>query len=750
MALDAIVDEQLRRATRAGAFDNLPGAGRPLRLEENPFADPSVRMAHHLLRSNGYTLPWIAERQEIDFAVEQARQRLLNAAYTSEHDATAWRAATDAFRQEASALNRRILVYNLRVPSSLVQRAPIDVMWETERVRPLPQIPVAFPTPSEAQPIAPVPSLATGYRELLITYLAPQWRRVVVLAVLLFGSIGLELVSPQVVRSFIDTARSGGSFDVLVRAAWLYVAAVCVGQLLGAGATYLSADVGWTATNALRSDLLLHCLRLDLRFHQRHTPGELIERVDGDVALLANFFAQFVVQVLGNGLLLIGVLVLLFREDWRVGLALLAYVGLVLGVLRHLQSIAVPAIKAMRQASAALIGFWEERLLGTEDIRANGAQVFVQHQHAQLNRSLLERGRMSVVMFRVYAGAWEVLFALGNAAVFALGAFLLGKGTLTLGAVYLIFAYTGVLSLHLGRITDQLNDLQNAAAAISRINELRLTRNPIADSPGTALPLGPLAVAFEHVSFSYRDEGTEEPRTENREPLVQTNSSLITHHSSRILHDISFRLEAGQVLGLLGRTGSGKSTLVRLLFRFYDPTSGVILLNGIDLRQTRLSDLRARIGMVTQEVQLFAGSVRDNLTLFNEQIDDERIVRAMDELGLHEWFERLPMGLDTELGGSGSGFSGGEAQLLAFTRVLLQNPGLIILDEASSRLDPATERLLERALDRLLAGRTAIIIAHRLSTVARADMILVLEDGVISRQEAKAADSTSDPCFDLH
>ena len=604
-------------------------------------------------------------------------------------------------------------------------------MWELGRVRPLPRAPVASPAPGATHPNAPVP--ATGYRELLVTYLAPQWRRVLVLAVLLFGSIGLELVNPQIVRSFIDTARSGGSFELLVQAAWMYVAAVCIGQLLGAGATYMSADVGWTATNALRSDLLLHCLRLDLRFHQQHTPGELIERVDGDVALLANFFAQFVVQVLGNALLLVGVLVLLFREDLWVGIALLVYVGLVLGVLRRLQSIAVPAIKAMRQVSAALVSFWEERLLGTEDIRANGALSFVQRQHAQLSRSLLERGRMSVVMFRVYAGAWEVLFALGNAAVFALGAFLLGKGAMTLGAVYLIFAYTGVLSMHLGRITDQLNELQNAAAAISRINELRLAHNPVADGPGAVLSPGPLAVAFEHVSFSYADE---EPRTENREPTTESHSSLITHHSSLVLHDISFELAPGQVLGLLGRTGSGKSTLVRLLFRFYDPTSGVIRLDGIDLRQMKLSDLRARIGMVTQEVQLFAGSLRDNLTVFDERIDDERIVRVIDELGLRTWYERLPLGLDTELGGDGSGPSAGEAQLLAFARVLLQDPGLVILDEASSRLDPATERLIERALDRLLAGRTAIIIAHRLNTVARADAIIELEDGRISRQPA--------------
>lgn len=204
-----------------------------------------------------------------------------------------------------------------------------------------------------------------------------------------------------------------------------------------------------------------------------------------------------------------------------------------------------------------------------------------------------------------------------------------------------------------------------------------------------------------------------------------------------MLHDVTFELETGKVLGLLGRTGSGKTTLTRLLFRLYDVDTGSITLDSIDLRQVSLADVRQHIGMVTQDVQLFEATVRDNLTLFRRYdpsktpIPDAEIEAALHTLGLGDWLANLPEGLDTMLKSGGQGLSAGEAQLLAFTRVFLRNPQLVVLDEASSRLDPATEAVLERAIDTLLYGRTAIIIAHRLRTVQRADDILILADGRI-------------------
>jgi ATP-binding cassette subfamily B protein len=212
----------------------------------------------------------------------------------------------------------------------------------------------------------------------------------------------------------------------------------------------------------------------------------------------------------------------------------------------------------------------------------------------------------------------------------------------------------------------------------------------------------------------------------------------------RVLHNLSFALKPGTVLGLLGRTGSGKTTLCRLLFRLYDPDEGVICFDcassgaPVDLRALPLSELRCRVGVVTQDIQLFQASVRDNLTLFDPSIPDERIECAVRDLGMGEWLASLPEGLDTKLASGGGGLSAGEAQLLALARIFLQDPGLVILDEASSRLDPATEAMIEHAVDALIQDRTAIIIAHRLGTVQRADEILILDEGRICEHGPRA------------
>jgi ABC-type multidrug transport system fused ATPase/permease subunit len=206
-----------------------------------------------------------------------------------------------------------------------------------------------------------------------------------------------------------------------------------------------------------------------------------------------------------------------------------------------------------------------------------------------------------------------------------------------------------------------------------------------------------------------------------------------------VVTDVSLRLEPGTVLGVLGRTGSGKTTLLRLLTRLYEPQAGTIRLDGVAIEEMPFAHLRARVGVVTQEVQLFEATVRENLTLFDESIPDERIHEALTALNLERWLARLPRGLDTHLGGDGAGLSAGEAQLLSFTRVFLRAPGVVVLDEASSRLDPVTEALLDDAIDRLLAGRTALVIAHRLGTVQRADAILILEEGSIREFGSRAA-----------
>ncbi len=557
------------------------------------------------------------------------------------------------------------------------------------------------------------------YQDMLVTYLKPQWPRVLLLAALLFGGIGLQLVNPQIIRYFLDTTQSGGAQSALLFAAGLFIACALAQQALAVAAAYLGQGVAWKATNALRKDLALHCLRLDLSFHKTRTPGELIERIDGDVTGLANFLSQFVIRVLGNAALVIGILVLLFREDARVGAGLALYTGATLVVLSALQHLAVSRWAAARQANAEQYGFIEERISGTEDIRANGAEPYVMRRLFLLMRAWLEKARAAFVVSSAIFNLTGVLSVIGYAMGLVLGVYLYSAGRATIGTAYLIVSYAGLLSTPLQNIREQVRDLQQAAASVGRVHELFRLQPEVRESiraeagPPLTLPPGALSAEFRNVSFGYEDNGN-------------------------VLHDVSFHLRPGKVLGVLGRTGSGKTTLTRLLFRLYDPTEGVIRLGEVGLRAVTLSDLRARVGMVTQDVQLFHATLRDNLAFFNPRIGDEQIERALEELRLWDWLRSLPDGLNTPLAAGGAGQSAGEAQLLAFTRVFLKDPGLVILDEASSRLDPATENLLERAVDRLFQNRTGLLIAHRLQTVQRADDILILENGRVIEYGARA------------
>jgi ABC-type multidrug transport system fused ATPase/permease subunit len=548
----------------------------------------------------------------------------------------------------------------------------------------------------------------THHRSLLFTYLRPQLARVAILTALLLSSIALQLLNPQVLRAFLDAAKSGDTMGFLTRVALLYVGVAMVQQGLSLAATYFSERVAWTATNALRADLTLHLLRLDLGFHKERTPGELIERVDGDVTALANFFSQFVVQIVGNLLFMLGVLVALWLEDWRAGLPLSIFAVIVLGAMIRLRAIAVPHWTASRQANADLFGFLEERLGGTEDIRSSGAGDYVLSRLYRFTRERLRTGRLARVVASIGWSVQGILMTSGVALSIVLAATLYRAGALSIGAAFLIYYYTQLLFQPLNVISYQLMDFQKASAGLLRVQELLQTQSILTDGAGSTdgiLPAGALSVEFTGVAFGYEEQ-------------------------DMVVRDLSFRLEPGKVLGLLGRTGSGKTTIARLLFRLYDPAAGIVRLGGVDVRSARRAEVRARVGMVTQDVQLFRASVRENLTFFDGALDDARIVGVLDDLGLGDWYRALPDGLDTLLTGS-DGLSAGEGQLLAFARVFLRDPGVVILDEASSRLDPATERLIERAVDKLLAGRTGIIIAHRLSTIQRVDDVMILEAGSI-------------------
>lgn len=545
------------------------------------------------------------------------------------------------------------------------------------------------------------------YLNLLQKYLREQLQWVFLLILLMGGVLGLQLLTPQIIGRFLDAVQQERPVAELWQLAALFIGLALFSQFLNLATAYVSENVAWQATNALRVDLAQHCLQLDMAFHKTHKPGELIERVDGDVNKLADLFSRLFIKLFANALLLMGVLLMLTTISWPIGLVIALTAGVGMWVIQRLNKIAIPRAEAQRAVEATLYGYLEEWLSGTETIRSSAGEAYIM---GRLYHLLRERWLVGLSFMRVNAALRMTpifMFSLAYITAFILGQQQYQNTILSIGEIYLIFYYIDLLREPLWNTLDQIEKLQGATASINRIMVLFSAQPTLPDGRGAEPQLTPagVEVAFHQVAFAYADE-PDQP----------------------ILQNVNFTLAPGRVLGLLGRTGSGKTTLTKLLLRFYDPTAGVITLGGKDLRHYTHHQLRHLIGIVTQQVHLFHASVRDNLTLFDPAVPDEKIITALQEIGLGEWLRGLPQGLDTHLAGD-SGLSAGEAQLLAFTRVFLANPRLVLLDEASSRLDPATEQIMEQALHKLLANRTVIIVAHRLATVQRADEIMVLGHG---------------------
>ncbi|MEM7132487.1 MAG: ABC transporter ATP-binding protein [Chloroflexota bacterium] len=599
--------------------------------------------------------------------------------------------------------------------------------------------------------------LITKYGSLLRKYLARQRLLVLILSITLLSSVGLEILKPQILRNFIDMSIEGSTLQALMLTALIFFGTALLAHAVSVVVAYTGENVAWTATNELRSDLVEHCLHLKMSFHNLRTPGEMIERVDGDVTTLSNFFSLLVIGILGDCLLIGGVLIVLFAEDWRVGVCITLFILSALLLIASIWGKTAAYHWAYRQVVAEMTSFIEERLSGLEDIVANGGQGYLFQRLDSIIRERFRKLRKASFVGVIVINITNITVVTGTTVGLGIGAYLYFMGDVSVGSVYMIYHYTGVLVAPVWRIGEQLRDLQQATASITRIHELfeqpcgesctvhatvPITdtdkRRTVVDTASIPSKLtAPPTVQFDEVSFAY-------PTSREISESTDKDSNDSDKADEHVLKNVSFTLPAGNVLGLLGRTGSGKTTISRLLFRLYEPTTGTIRLCEDDISHFSPVALRDQIGLVTQDVQLFHATLRDNLTFFNPVISDDAIRHALDQLSLTEWLAKQPDGLETMIRSAGGNLSAGEAQLIAFTRVFLKDPMLVILDEASSRLDPATEQLLEGAIDKLLDRRTSIIIAHRLTTIQRADQILILSDGSI-QENGTSSELMADP-----
>lgn len=538
-------------------------------------------------------------------------------------------------------------------------------------------------------------------------HLRPQRNLLLLLALAVGGGAATSLAGPILLSRYIDAADLGNEGQVTLAAA-LYLLTASALPLLSVGESWLATLVAWRATNGLRITLFRHCLDQDLDLVERHPPGALIARIDDDVAMLAEFMSSFVVRLVTGALVLAGVLVVLSTIDWLLGVLLTVFVALCAGTLNVPAKPAQRLWHAQRRASAEEFGTLEELLDGTEDIRANGASKWAISAYLARGWAAYAAYRRAQTLASASWASTQVLYGWATAASLVLATWLHDRRALTVGAVYLVFAYADAIQTPLQAVNRQLQLLQTVGAALVRMRELLAGRSRIAwtSSPASPAPR-PVDVELDGVDFSYSGD-------------VET------------LREVSFRLARGRRLGVVGRTGSGKTTLARLLLRFQDPTRGIVRLGGLDVRDISKDELRSLVAYVPQDVHVLHASVRDNLTLFDRSVPDQKLLEVLRLVDLSEWLEGLPDGLESVLAPGGRDLSAGQAQLLSAARAFLADAGLVVLDEASSRIDPISERRLQEALDRLLQGRTAFIIAHRLATVRHVDDILVMDSGGVA------------------
>jgi ATP-binding cassette subfamily B protein len=574
----------------------------------------------------------------------------------------------------------------------------------------------------------------------LLAYVGPH-RGVVAAAVLLLCvEGGLQLVGPALTRRVIDVALPARDAGVVAASAGLFALTLVLQFAAGYGETVLTGLLGQRVMRDLRTELFARLQRLPVAFYDRNPVGRLVTRVTSDVEALNELFTAGVVAGLGDLFTLVAIGAMMLVVDWHLALAAFAVMPFVLLASRLFQTRVRGAYREIRTRLARINAFVQERLTGLRVVQLFGREPAERARFRRLNDDHLDAHLRSIRVYALYFPAIEVLTTVALASLIVAAASRVGAGTLTVGTVAAFLQLVRRFFQPLQDLSEKFNILQGAMAASERIFALldepleasttrdarRATSAPSARADGAARRASRVegvTVEFDDVWFTYADPAAPDPQW--------------------VLRGVSFRVEPGETLALVGHTGAGKTTVVSLLLRFYEPQRGRILVTGpdgtpVDVRDLPLDELRGRIGFVQQDIFLFAGDVASNVRLGAPLTDDE-VAQAAARVGADRVVERLPGGWRHQLGERGASLSVGERQLLAFARAVAADPALLVLDEATSAVDSEAEARIQAALHALMRGRTTIAIAHRLSTIVAADAILVMHHGQVVERGRHAA-----------
>ena len=547
----------------------------------------------------------------------------------------------------------------------------------------------------------------------LLAYVQPYRGVFIGLIFLTVATAVLGTVRPALIQRMVDVDITNNDWVGLNRSTLWLVALLLVHTLVSYLQTYYGGWLGQYIVRDIRTDLFRHLLSLKLSFFDRTPIGVLVTRNISDVETLADVFSEGLAAMVGDILQIVFIMLFMFWTNWQLALISLAVIPPLLFSTYVFKEKVKGSFQEVRNAVAKLNSFVQEHLTGMNVVQIFNNEQREYRKFEAINQEHTRANIKSVLYYSIYFPVAEVLGAIGVGLLVWYAAQGQIEGTISKGALIAFIMYNALFFRPIRQIADRFNTLQLGLVSTERLLKL-LDSNDLISTSGTA-PVPQLQgdVAFDHVWFAYNQQDGE------------------TSEPEWVLKDISFHVKPGQTVAFVGATGAGKTSIINLLSRFYDIQRGHINVDGHDLREYDLSQLRRQIGVVLQDVFLFAGTIRDNITLGNREIGDAKIWEAAALVGAQRFIERLPGGLDYPVMERGATLSVGQRQLISFVRALVYEPRVIVLDEATSSVDSETEEMIQDAIDKLMEGRTALVIAHRLSTIQKADRIIVLDRGEI-------------------